>query len=86
MDLFFWSNGFDQKNGHTVFFVFFSTSYRKIRLSYGQIRSMIKKIQPYGQIRAFDKKKWPFGVPGGLVSKGKRINDIAKHQQSMDAP
>ena len=41
---FFWSNGFDQKKMVIRFFsAFFQHLIEKIRLSYGQIRSMIKK-------------------------------------------
>ena len=52
MDFFFGQTVLTKKNGHTVFFVFFQHFIEKIRLSYGQIRSIIKKIQPYGQIQA----------------------------------
>ena len=50
MDFFFGQTVLPSKNGHTFFF--FQHVIEKIWLLYGQIRSMIEKIQPYGQIRA----------------------------------
>ena len=53
MDVFLWSNGFAPKKMVIRFFsAFVQHVIEKIRVLYGQIRSMIKKIQPYGQIRA----------------------------------
>ena len=68
MAVFFWSYAFDRKNGHTVFYAFFSTTCRKhmgfIRVIYANDRKITAIRANTAKYGSLTEKSQPYGVPG----------------------